>query len=448
MKEGHFKRQLRRRDVITLSFGAMIGWSWVAVAGDWIARGGTLGAIVAFAIGGFAVALIALTYAELAAAMPQAGGEHVYTERALGHNWSFICAWAIIFAYVGVAAFEAVAISTVAEYFLPGLRGHYLWTVAGRDVYIGPVAVGMAAAIVITTLNIRGVRQAAIFQGIAFLLIIAGGAVLVTGAGLHGSLVNAGPLMVGGGAGIAAVLVMVPTMLMGFDVIPQSAEEIDLPFRDIGRLLMISVVFAILWYVMIIAGVALTLGEGARAGAGIVTAQAAATAWGAPVAGDFLVIAGLGGILTSWNAFVLAGGRAIYALGHAGQLPRALGRLHGRYNTPWLAIALIGVVSVAAPLFGRQTLIWIIDATGLAIVVAYGMVAVSFLVLRVREPDMERPYRVPAGRLVGWGAVIMSLGLATLYMPGSPAALAWPQEWGMLAAWTGLGVLFFIAARR
>lgn len=448
MKEGHFKRQLRRRDVITLSFGAMIGWSWVAVAGDWIARGGTLGAIIAFAVGGFAVALIALTYAELAAAMPQAGGEHVYTERALGHNWSFICAWAIIFAYVGVAAFEAVAISTVAEYFFPALSGPHLWTVAGRDVHVGPVAVGMAAAIVITALNIRGVRQAAIFQGVAFLLIIAGGAVLVTGAGLHGSLANAEPLMVGGGAGIAAVLVMVPTMLMGFDVIPQSAEEIDLPFRDIGRLLMISVVFAILWYVMIIAGVALTLEEAARTDGAIVTAEAAARSWNAPVAGDFLVLAGLGGILTSWNAFVLAGGRAIYALGRAGQLPRALGRLHRRYDTPWLAIALIGVVSVLAPLFGRQTLIWIIDATGLAIVLAYGLVAVSFLVLRAREPDMARPYRVPAGRLVGWGAVVLSLGLASLYMPGSPAALVWPQEWGMLAAWTGLGVLFFIAARR
>ena len=77
MSSGSLQRVLRLRDVLALSFGAMIGWSWVALTGAWIIKAGAPGAVVAFLIGGVAVILIGLTYAELAAAMPQVGGEHV-----------------------------------------------------------------------------------------------------------------------------------------------------------------------------------------------------------------------------------------------------------------------------------------------------------------------------------------------------------------------------------
>ena len=88
-----FAKVLKSREVIALGFGAMIGWSWVLMTGVWLTNAGTLGTLIAFAVGGFAVALIGLTYSELASAMPKAGGEHVYTLRALGHRWSFACTW-------------------------------------------------------------------------------------------------------------------------------------------------------------------------------------------------------------------------------------------------------------------------------------------------------------------------------------------------------------------
>ncbi|MEM6709754.1 MAG: amino acid permease, partial [Pseudomonadota bacterium] len=91
MTEATFLRLLGRRDVIALAFGAMIGWSWVVLAGDWIASAGVLGAVGAFVVGGLIMALIGLTYAELAAALPFAGGEHVYATRALGPGWAFFC---------------------------------------------------------------------------------------------------------------------------------------------------------------------------------------------------------------------------------------------------------------------------------------------------------------------------------------------------------------------
>ena len=444
---GNFKRILGRRDVLALAFGAMIGWSWVAVAGDWIARGGTIGAILAFIGGGLAITLIGLTYAELASAMPQAGGEHVYTKRALGRGWSFICTWAIIFAYVGVAAFESIAVAMIAEYFYPAVKSGYLWTIAGHDVHAGSVAIGVAATLVITLLNIMGVKQAAIFQLIATITIFAGGLVLFAGSSISGSPANFSPLFTNGLAGIAGVLVMVPSMMVGFDVIPQSAEEIDLPFEDIGKVLMLALGMAVLWYVLIIVGVSLALDEGERAAATLTTAAASQKVWSSPIAGHLLVIAGLGGVLTSWNAFVIGGSRAIYALSRAGQLPAIFGELHPKTRTPWAAIVLIGLICVLSPLLGRQSLIWIIDASGLMIVTTYGMVATSFLVLRKREPDMERPYRTPYGRFVGWASVILSIALATLYMPGSPAALIWPHEWALIIGWILFGGILYAIAK-
>ncbi len=79
-------------------------------------------------------------------------------------------------------------------------------------------------------------------------------------------------------------------------------------------------------------------------------------------------------------------------------LPRWFDKLHPRYRTPSNAILLIGGLSVITPLFGRQTLVWLVDAGGFAIIIAYIMVAVTFLVLRHREPDIERPLRVGPAR--------------------------------------------------
>ena len=132
MSEASFAKVLSRREVITLSFGAMIGWSWVLLTGEWLHRAGTLGAILAFAVGGTAVIFISLTYAELAAAMPKAGGEHVYTMRAFGRTLSFVCTWAIVMAYVAIPVFESAALPTAMEYLFPDMKAIRLWSVLGR----------------------------------------------------------------------------------------------------------------------------------------------------------------------------------------------------------------------------------------------------------------------------------------------------------------------------
>ena len=182
--------------------------------------------------------------------------------------------------------------------------------------------------------------------------------------------------------------------------------------------------------------------------ASIATADANAAVFGSPIAGNVMIIAGIGGIMTSWNAFIIGGSRVIYALAESGMLPSIFARLHPKHNTPHWAILLIGFLSCISPFFGKTILVWLIDAGSFAIGIAYGMVAWAFIRLRDKEPDMPRPFKLRHGKVVGYIALTMSMGLFTLYLPWSPSALIWPYEWAMVLGWIVLGAVFYLWASR
>ncbi len=440
-----FARVLKSREVITLALGAMIGWSWVLMTGFWVQTAGSLGTLIAFAVGGLAIALIGLTYSELASALPRAGGEHVYTHRALGHRWSFVCTWALLFAYVNVCLFESVALPTAVEYLVPGIRMGTLWTVLGAEVDVGFVAVGAGSALLVTVVNVLGIKTAARLQSAAIGLILLAGALLVSGAAVFGETENARPWIASPASGILSVLIMVPAMLVGFDVIPQSAEEINLKPARIGRLLIVSVLLAVTWYGLIAFAVATALSKPELATSTMATGDAATALWGDPVAGRLLVLGGVAGILTSWNAFVIGGSRVMFAMAESGSIPAIFARLHPRYRTPYVGVITIGVMCCFAPLFGRTVLVWLIDAGSFAVVVAYLFVPLAFLALRRKEPDLPRPFMVSHPRLVGVGAFVLAIALLTAYLPGSPSALIWPYEWAIVLAWGVVGAVLFLA---
>ena len=447
-KEDKFERVLNKKDVFVLAFGAMIGWGWVVLSGEWMLKAGTVGAMIAFALGGLMVLFVGLTYAELTAAMPKCGGEHVFSYRALGRNASFICTWAIVLGYISVVAFEAVAFPTVMQYLFPSYMKVHLYSVAGFDIYLTWLLVGVISSILIAAVNYFGVKPAARFQGILTIVIAIIGLSLITGSLFNGEVSNVQPLFKDGVNGIIAVAVMTPFMYVGFDVIPQAAEEMNIPFKKIGQILILSVVMAVVWYVAIIGGVSLAMSSTQIETSELVTADAMANVFfNSPIASKVLIIGGIAGILTSWNSFYVGGSRAIYSMAESGMLPSFLARLHPKYKTPCNAVILVGVISSLAPFLGRKMLVWLSDAGGLTIVVAYLIVSISFLVLRKKEPEMSRPYKVKHGKLVGTIAVIMCVVLAIMYLPGSPAALVWPYEWGILIAWTVLGSVFFVWAK-
>ncbi len=444
----HLSRFLGRGDVLAVAFGAMVGWSWVVLAGEMIVRAGAVGSILAFGAGAVMVWLVGLTYAELSSALSRAGGELSFTFLAMGPLGAFVCGWTLVLAYAAVCAFEAVALPTVLGYLVPGFgTGDPLYTVAGWDVQPAWVAAGVAGALVIGVVNYRGIRFAAFVQQIAVGgLLLVGLAFFLPGS-VRGDLGNLVPAVTGW-EGVLRVMIMTPFLYVGFDVIPQLAEEIALPFQTIGRIILLSIVMAFVWYGLVQWTVGLSLDPATLADRALPTADAMSAVWGSPWGGRVLVIGGAVGILTSWNAFFLGASRLLFAMARGGMLPPAFARLHPRYGSPSAVVVVLTALTAIAPFFGRPALVWLVDAGSLATVVAYLLVAVSFLVIRRRHPGLPRPYRVAAPALVGWLAVAATVFFVLLYLPGSPSALVWPEEWAIVLLWTAGGAALGAGLRR
>lgn len=444
MEEKNFDRVLGKKDVLALAFGAMIGWGWVILVGGWILKAGTLGAMSAFVIGGIMVIFVGLVYAELTAAMPECGGANVFSRRALGKNASFVCTWALILGYVGVVAFEACALPNVVEYLFPNFLKGYMYSVAGFDIYASWVAVGVVSSIIITAINYFGAKPAAVLQSVLTVAIAVVGIALICGSVVSGDLESTKPHFIDGITGIMGVAIATPFMYVGFDVIPQAAEEINMPFNKIGKILILSIVMAVSWYALVIFSVSMSMKPWEMETSILVTADAMKFAFGGKqIAAQILIVAGLAGIISSWNAFLMGGSRAIYSLAQAKMLPSFLAKIHPKYKTPTNAILLIGLCSCVAPFFGKVMLTWITNAGSFGIVIAYVLVSISFMVLRKKEPDMSRPYKIKHYKFIGTMAIILASLMLLLYIPG----LIKP-EWIIVVGWTVLGVIFFISAKR
>ncbi len=323
------------------------------------------------------------------------------------------------------------------------LKSIYLWTIAGWDVYLTWAMIGMGGALFITIINYFGVKTAAVFQSIFTIFIVAIGIMLVFGAGFNGDTKNLEPFFINGTGGVMAVLIMVPFLFVGFDVIPQVAEEVNLPFKEIGKVLIFSVICAVVFYLFIALGVSMALNQKDLLQTKLATADAMGAVFGSKIFANILIFGGLAGIITSWNAFIIGGSRVLYAMSKEGMIPAWFGKVHPKYNTPSHSIIFLGMLSFFAPLLGRPALVWIVDAGGLGIVVSYLLVSLSFFILRKRAPKMKRPFQVKNGRIVGSIAIILSIGFIVLYMPGMPAALIWPYEWLMVLGWVIFGGYFF-----
>ena len=414
-KKSEFDKVFSAWDILVIAFGAMIGWGWVVSTGDWISRGGVLGAVLGFAIGGVMIFFVGLTYAELTAAMPQCGGEHVFSYKAMGPVGSFICTWAIILGYVSVVCFEACALPTIITYIYPKFLKGYLYTVAGFDIYASWLAVAMIVAFLITFINIKGAKTAATLQTILTAIIGGVGILLIVASVVSGDSSNLTPQLFAGNTGgtifktVLSVAVMTPFFFIGFDVIPQAAEEINVPLKKIGKIMILSIVLAVAFYALIILGVGYVMGPSdivkSQAGSGLVTADAMAKAFHSSIMSKVLIVGGMCGIITSWNSFLIGGSRAMYSMAESYMIPRTFRKLHKTHKTPVNALYLIGGLSILAPLFGRKMLVWIVDAGNFGCCLAYCMVSLSFIILRKKAPEMARPYKVKHYKIVGVLAV-------------------------------------------
>ncbi len=452
-----FKKVLNAGDVLVTAFGAMIGWGWVVSSGGWIQSAGTLGTVIGFIIGGIMIYFVGLTYAELTTAMPKCGGEHLFSYKAFGPVGSFICTWAIILSYVGVACFEACSLPTIIQYIFPEFMQGYLYTIAGFDVYLTWLIVAVVAAVAITVINILGVKAAAILQMVLTITIAAVGILLVAASAISGNPDNLnGQLIIGADgfgkvSNVLSVAVIAPFFLFGFDVIPQAAEEINVPLKKLGRILILSIVLAVSFYALVVFAVGYAMNpsdiNASMNGSGLVTADAMAKVFNSSIMAKVLIIGGMCGIVTSWNSFLIGGSRAMFSMGESYMIPHVFAKLHKKFKTPIAALILIGLLSVAAPFFGRKMLVWIADAASFACCLAYCMVAISFIVIRKKYPEMKRPYKIKNYWFIGIMAVILSGLMVVLYLiPGSACSLT-VEEWIITGGWALLGIIFAVSCK-
>ncbi len=433
-------KKLNKWDIIVLAFGAMIGWAWVVQSGVWIKTAGSFGAMLAFLCGGIIVLFVGQVYAEMTASVPGRGVLD-FTLTACGEKTAFIATWSLTLGYLSVCAFEAVAVPNVLTYLFPELKRIFLYSFCGSEVYLTWLLVGIASTFMITIVNIRGAKTAAILQTVLTVIIGIGGGLLIVGGFVNGDVQNLHPAFTGGLNGFVSVLAMTPFLFVGFDVIPSMSGEMNIPQKKVGGILILSIVMATAWYMLIVYGTSVGLTAEKLENSSIASADAIMVLFGnSPAAAKILILGGLAGILTSWNAFMIGGSRAIAALAQEGLLPEFLGKKHPRFQTPINAILLMSVLTCAATFLGEKALTWLANAGCLGIMLTYLLVSISCVRLRIRQPNRERPYKMKHWKFFGYGSVVICATLLLMYLPHMPAALKWPNEWMIVLVWTALGI--------
>ena len=439
---GGLRRSLTFKDVVILAFSTMIGWGWVVLSGSWVCEGGALGAAIAFIIGAILCIFVGMAYAELTPMLPFAGGELVFSYKAMGYNASWFTGWMITFAYLGVAAWEGPALATAIDYLIPIPRIGYLYTIAGFDVYLSWLMIPAVVGVLLMLINFRGINISATFQAIITAVLALGGIGFAVVSCIKGDSSNMTPLITDS-KGIFTVVLAVPAMFVGFDVIPQAAEEMKLSMKKIPKAIIFSICLAAAWYIIMIFSSAVSAPAGVLGDGGLSVVNAINHAAGSTLAGKLIIVTAIMGILTSWNGFIIGATRVLFSMGRAGMMPKKFGKLHQKHSTPYIAVLFVGIITIFTPLLGKNSLSWFVDASAFGTVIAYFMVSLSFFILRFRFPDMDRPFKVKGGKAIGLIAMAISLFFIVLYLPVGSSSLL-PVEWVIVAVWVIVGLVIYL----
>lgn len=446
-KRNVLSKVLGRTDIMAIGFGTMVGWSWVMMVASWINEAGLLGAMGAFAVGGMIILAIGLTYSELTAALPLAGGEFVFAYRAMGEKMAWIVGWIMSMAYIGVVAWEGIALATAINYMLPIPSLCPLWEVAGYQVYLSWAAIGMAGALIITMFNLFGVKPAVMFQVMATAALMIVVLIVFFGGVTFGSGDNIGKLFISGD-GFAYVFLMVPAMLIGFDVIPQFAEEMNIAPRNIGKMVLVCIVISIIWYLVLMLGTAMAAPVEIRGSGEIPMAEIISYLFNGEVFSVIIIVGGLFGILTTWNGFFIGATRLIFAMGRAGILPAVFGKTHRKYKSPWAAVLLVGAICMFAPLLGMNALVWFVDTSSFCSLFSYVFVAVSFILLKKNEPELKRPLNIKGGVKFGVLILVVTCIYFALYIKSNLRFSMLNPEFIITFLWLLVGIIMVAVTKR
>ena len=242
---------------------------------------------------------------------------------------------------------------------------------------------------------------------------------------------------------LVAVGILV-TMVIGFDCIPQMAEEASYPRRKHIWIMLASVLIAETIYALICfanAGMMPTSWIAEQ----IVVSPEIARILAGDIPAAIMNIAGLAATLTCLNGFMIAGSRVIFAMGRAGVLPPVFARTN-KYNVPHVAIwSIFGVCALMVGIGGEAWLETLFIAAAFATGIVYTMTASSSVALRKKHPEWHRPIKMPGGIGMGILGAIIGLGIIVAVGFGMPV-----RSWVLFAVWIliGLVIYLWVAYRR
>jgi amino acid transporter len=443
----HLARKLGFTDYFTLGWGTMVGVGWLVVMDDWLLRGGALGALLGFAIGGALLLPIGWVYGRLVAAMPDAAGEIAYTAAAFSRSISFSTGWMMMLAYFIVCPWEAVAVGRIAGYIIPALDSLEIYRIAGHPVYLPHLVIGLVLTALLTALNYRGIRLSATFQnwtafGTLALFII----FVALGVG-KGSPRNFPPLFTHAPlVSFLLVLQIVPYFMTGFESVTKAAEESTPQFRSQGFLpaICMAILVGILFYAVVVAAVAFVAPWHDLTGEKFMTAVAFQRAVGSRWIVDVILAAALLSLVKCFNGNFVAASRLVFALGRRGLIDARAGCIHPDHQTPSFAVLCIGVATAACMLLGDAILVPITEVGSVACAIGWAATCAAYL-------SMGRPTGRPtlAGQsklsaiewLVAGLGLLVAIAMALMkVVPAIPGHFT-IYEWLALAIWIALGAI-------
>lgn len=459
LRSAEIERESLRKEIslltlFSLAFGTIIGVGWITVLGIWLTDAGSVGAMIGFMIGGLMILVIALCYAEVATMFPVSGGEVAYIYEMFGTRTAFAAGWFLLFNYIALTSFESISVGWILSALFPELEGPVVYTVLGFEVRLWSLVSGLAIMAMVTAINYRGARTTGLFQNtLTFFLLTAALVFVVAGIGA-GDIDHIQPAFRGGTPaaaliGIAAIMATAPFWYSGFDTIPQAMGElrVDAALRRLPVVMAVAIVVAAGFYCLIILAASMTLPREQLLAFDLPVARALATAFDSVWLGKLVLVAGLAGLITTWNAIFFAATRVAFALGRARMVPHVFAHVHPKFGSPAFAVVFVGLIGSVGALFGRHAITPIVGASSIVLAVIFVLVVAGTIRLRRTHPNAPRPYRAPGGfPFLTFALVLAALILGAAVFSMFQDAVGMPNEIIALGVWALLGTAFWLFA--
>ena len=433
-------RKLRVTDYFTLGWGTMVGVGWLVVMDDWLLRGGPLGGILGFAIGGALLLPIGYVYGQLVTAMPDASGEVAYTASVFPKSVSFATGWMMMLAYFIVCPWEAVAVGRIAAYIFPALDSVELYRIAGRPVFLPHLIVGLALTGLLTILNYRGIRLSATFQNWTTFGTLALFVVFVAVGVSKGSSANFEPLFSHTPLlSVLLVIQIVPYFMTGYESVTKAAEEASPEFRSRSFLTAIwmAIGVGVLFYTIVIAAVGYVAPWRELTGEKFMTAVAFERAVGARWIVSSILAAAVLSLFKCFNGNFVASTRLLFAMGRRGLLDPRVAAVHSANRTPFIAVLCVGLGTGLCMFLGDAILVPVSEVGSVASACGWLAACAAYYAMGP----------LPSQRFIAASGVVVTLLMILMkvvpFVPGHFSV----YEWLALAIWVGLGAALALRAQ-